>query len=41
MDKIMKVCAGVFAFSICGLVAIPMLFLTYCMAWFLWGMFTG
>lgn len=41
MDKIIKGCGGLFAFSMCGLLLIPMLFLTYCAGWFLWGMCQG
>jgi hypothetical protein len=41
MDKFTKVVVGLFVFSVCGLLLIPMLFLTYCAGWFLWGMVMG
>ena len=41
IDKFTKVCAGLFIFSICSLLAIPMLFLTYFAGAFLWGMCQG
>jgi hypothetical protein len=41
IDKITKACAGLFIFSFCALLAIPMLFLTFCFGAFMWGMMQG